>query len=141
MRQTQTDLNHKRANPNSAGEATAQKRLCVKESVIDEKEVWMPHEAFKFAKELRRQYNGELTDALLEKLMFEFNRIWSKREEQRVQRIKNQCAHEVMKLQRKLNQNPAYDQVHAKQTIHRLKAELKNAYTDNRKAFAERAER
>ena len=101
----------------------------------------MPHEAFKFAKELRRQYNGELTDALLEKLMFEMNRIWSRREQQRVQRVQAQAAHEVMKLKRKLTQSPAYDEVHSKQTINRLKSELKSAYTDNRKAYAERAER
>jgi len=101
----------------------------------------MPQDAFKFAKEFRRTYNGELTDALLDKLLFELNRIWSKRENQRVQRIQAQCAHEIMKLKRKLGQSAPFNEVQAKNTINRLRNELKTSYKENRKAFDERAEK
>ena len=116
-------------------------RLCVQEELVDEKELWTPHDAFRFAQEFRKKYNGELTDALLEKLLFELNRIWSRREQQRISRVKAACAHEVMKLKRKLSQGVPFNEVQAKQTIHRLRNDLKTSYKENRQAYAERADR
>jgi len=138
---TPVDSSYKRL---TAGAGTAEgvvERLCVQEALVDEKELWTPQDAFKFAQEFRRKYDGELNDALLEKLLFELNRIWSRREQQRIQRVQAQCAHEVMKLKRKLSQGVPFNEVQAKQTINRLKNELKTSYKENRKVFAERAER
>ena len=106
--------------------------------LIDEKELWIPRDAFKFMQEFRQNYKGELTDPLVEKLLFELNRIWSRREQQRVDRLKEQYTFEMMKLSRKNTQSATFNEVQAKQTINRLKNDLKNAYTDNRTAFAER---
>lgn len=142
---TLTDTNYKRLTGAPLGStATADgviERLCVQEALLEEKEMWSPQDAFKFAQEFRKKYNGELTDALLEKLLFELNRIWSRREQQRIQRVKAQCAHEVMKLKRKLSQGVPFNEVQAKQTINRLKNELKTSYKENRTAFAERSEK
>jgi len=142
MRQTLVDTSFKKLS--SGGMTSPEKvieRLCVKESLLDEKEVWVPHDAHRFAHEFRKQFKGELTEALLEKLMFELNKIWSRREQQRIQRVQAQCAHEVMKLKRKLSQSAPFNEVQAKQTINRLRGELKTSYKENRKAFDERAER
>lgn len=50
------------------------------EEVIDERMLWCPEEAWKFAQEFRIRYQGELTDILIERLLFELNKIWSRRE-------------------------------------------------------------
>jgi len=141
LKQTNVDSTYKRLNAGQSASESVIQRLCVQESQLDEKEMWMPNDAFKFAKEFRRTYNGELTDALLDKLLFELNRIWSKRENQRVQRVQAQCAHEIMKLKRKLGQSAPFNEVQAKQTINRLRNELKTSYKENRKAFDERMEK
>jgi len=142
---TQLDIDYKRlTGAVSSAAKTADAvvdRLCGPEKLVEEKEMWTPHDAFRFAQEFRKKYNGELTDALLEKLLFELNRIWSRREQQRIQRVKTECAHEIMKLKRKLNQGVPFNEVQAKQTIHRLKNELKSSYKENRQAFADRAEK
>jgi len=140
IRKTNVDLNHNKTYGPSVKESVVE-RLCVKESLLDEKEMWIPHDASKFAREFRRTYNGEITDALMDKLLFELNRIWSKRENQRVQRIQSQCAHEIMKLKRKLEQTAPFNEVQAKQTINRLRGELTTSYKENRKAFDERMEK
>lgn len=56
-------------------------------------------------------------------------------------RLKENYSHELMKLKRKATQSSTYDEVRAKDTINRLKNELKMAYTQNRKAFAERSDK
>lgn len=140
MRQTQVDTSFKKLTGTASPENAIQ-RLCVQEALLDEKEVWVPQDAHKFVADFRRKYKGELTDALLEKLLFELNKIWSRREQQRIQRIQSQCSHEIMKLKRKLSQSAPFNEVQAKQTINRLKGELKTSYKENRKAFDERAER
>jgi len=136
---TQVDTNYKRITGKPDAEGVIE-RLCVQEALLEEKEMWTPHDAFRFAQEFRKKYDGELTDALLEKLLFELNRIWSRREQKRIQRVEAKCAHEIMKLKRKLGQSVPFNEVQAKQTINRLKNELKTSYKENRKAFAERTE-
>lgn len=46
-------------------------RPCIQEEIIDEKLLWVPEEAFKFAHDFRLKYNGELTEVLIEDLLFE----------------------------------------------------------------------
>ena len=89
----------------------------------------------------RRDYNGELTDTLVEKLLFELNRIWSRRETGRLNRLKNQYSAEIQRLERKVSNHPSYKEVQSKQTITRLRNDLKGAYKDNRQAFAERTDK
>lgn len=60
----------------------------------------MPEEAFKFAHEFRLKYSGELTDTLIEKLLFELNKIWSKREQRMLNRVKGNAASETAGLRR-----------------------------------------
>ena len=119
------------------------RRLCetVADPTLSEPEKWVPQDAFKFMQEFRRNYNGELTDTLIEKMLFELNRIWSRRENSRINRIKNQYSAEIQRLQRKISHHPNYKEVQSKQTITRLRNELKGSYKENRQAFAERMEK
>lgn len=117
-------------------------RPCQEEAqLIDEKMLWVPEEAFKFAHEFRLKYRGEMTDTLIERLLFELNKVWSHREQRLLQRVKAGCAAETSVLRRQLAFNPKYDEHQAVQTINRLKGQLKSAYKENRAAFAERATR
>lgn len=49
---------------------------CVDE-VIDEKMLWCPEEAWKFAHDFRLKYKGEMTEKIIERLLFELNKIWT----------------------------------------------------------------
>ncbi|KAL4471197.1 hypothetical protein ABPG72_007564 [Tetrahymena utriculariae] len=109
--------------------------------VEDEKLLWVPEEAFRFAHEFRLKYNGELTDTLIEQLLFELNKIWSKREQRLLKRVKGSAASETASLRRQLAFNPTYDEHQAKITIQRLQNQLKQAYKENREAFAQRERR
>ncbi len=82
-----------------------------------------------------------MSDNLIEHLMFELNKIWSRREARIVKQVKANCAHEVASLKRQLAFNPKYDEHQAKNTIQRLKNQLKQAYKENRELFAERQSR
>lgn len=55
------------------GEEEAGKRSCLREErkKVKEEEMWVPSEAFQFAREFRGKYGGELTDELIEYLLFE----------------------------------------------------------------------
>ena len=116
------------------------RRTCitVEEPLVDERNLWIPEEAYKFAQEFRLKYKGELTDILFDKLLFELNRIWSKREQQQINRVKSQYAIEVKALSRQIKHHPSYDEVQAKETINRLKEQLKNAYKEHREMHNER---
>ena len=46
-------------------------RPCLDNELIDEKLLWVPEQAFKFAHNFKLKYNGELTDILIEDLLFE----------------------------------------------------------------------
>lgn len=78
--------------------------MCVKSSedayVEDEKLLWVPEESYKFAQSFRLKYDGELTDTLIENLLFELNKIWSRREQRLLQRVKGSAAHETAGLRR-----------------------------------------
>jgi len=124
-----------------AGSASPRsRRICTinEDPIVDEKMLWIPQEAHKFVQEFRKKYKGELTDSLIEKLLFELNRIWSKREQQQINRLKNQYSSEVSKLNRKIKHHPSYDEVQAKETINRLKQQVKNTYKEQREMFADR---
>ena len=116
------------------------RRTCitVEEPLVDEKNLWIPEEAYKFAQEFRLKYKGELTDILFDKLLLELNRIWSKREQQQINRVRSQYAIEVQKLNRQMKHHPSYDEVQAKETINKLKEQLKNAYKEHRQMYNER---
>lgn len=55
-------------------------RPCVEDEIVDERNLWCPEDAWKFAHDFRLNYDGELTETLIEKLLYEFSKIWSKRE-------------------------------------------------------------
>jgi len=67
---------------------------------LDEKMLWCPEEAWKFASTFRLKYEGEMTDILIERLLFELNKIWSRREKKLIQQVKSNCTHEISALRR-----------------------------------------
>ena len=56
------------------GEGEGVRRICFGEEGRKEEELWVPSEAFEFAREFRGKYGGELTDELIEYLLFEVYR-------------------------------------------------------------------
>jgi len=91
----------------------------------------VPSEAFKFAHEFRIKYNGQLTDTLIEHLLFELNKAFSRREDKRVSEIKARYSKEAELLRRKLAMTPSLDYNQALLEIKRLKEQLKEAYKTN----------
>lgn len=108
---------------------------------INEDMLWVPSEAFKFAHEFRVRYNGQLTDTLIEHLLFELNKIWSKREDRVLGSVKGKYSSEAEFLRRKMANSPTLDLHQARTEIDRLKKELKNAYKENRNLHVDRDKR
>ena len=69
------------------------------------------------------------------------NKIWGKREEKAIDRVKASLSHEMASLRRQLELNNKYDDVVKNQEINRLKGQLKRAYKENRENFDNRAKR
>lgn len=69
------------------------------------------------------------------------NKIWCKKEEKGLDRIKNSFSHELGSLKRQLQTGNKYDNVINKQEITRLKGQLKKAYKENREDFDNRQKR
>jgi hypothetical protein len=110
---------------------------------VDESVLWVPSEAFKFAHEFRIKYDGQLTDTLIEHLLFELNKIWSTREQRLLDGQKKKYSSAAETLRRKSNQitHGPLELVNAQKEIQRLKGCLKNAYKENRDAHADRLKR
>jgi hypothetical protein len=110
---------------------------------VDESVLWVPSEAFKFAHEFRIKYDGQLTDTLIEHLLFELNKIWSTREQRLLDGQKKKYSSAAEQLLRKTDQitHGPLELVNAKREIQRLKGCLKNAYKENRDAHADRLKR
>ena len=51
-----------------------------------------------------------MTDVLIERLLFELNKIWSHREQALLKRVKSNAAIEISGLRRQLSFNPKYDE-------------------------------
>ena len=95
---------------------------------VNENVLWVPSETFKFAHEFRIKYNGQLTDTLIEHLLFELNKVFSKREDKRVSEIKARYSKEAELLRRKLASTPSMDLNQALLEIKRQRLQLKEAY-------------
>lgn len=66
--------------------------LCACKSVdlmVDEKILWVPQEAYRFAHEFRLKYDGRLTETLIEHLLYELNRVWNQREKKMTAVVKS----------------------------------------------------
>jgi N-methylhydantoinase A/oxoprolinase/acetone carboxylase beta subunit len=81
----------------------------------------VPTEAVQFAHELRVKYDGRLTDTLVDRLIFEINKQFLKREETRVSRVKADCAREIKALRAKLIALGNYDVIMQKTELERVK--------------------
>lgn len=62
---------------------------------VDEKALWVPQEAYKFAHEFRLKFDGKLTESLIEHLLFELNKIWNDREKRIIGGIKSKYSNEA----------------------------------------------
>ncbi|CAI2362644.1 unnamed protein product [Moneuplotes crassus] len=93
----------------------------------NEKENWIPEEAYQLAHEVRYQTSGEISPQLMNKLLTSLNKIWRIREKQNELRIKSKYTSEIEKLKRERNMKGQYDGVQAKKSLARTRAQLKKA--------------
>jgi hypothetical protein len=107
---------------------------------VDEKVLWVPQEAYKFAHQFRQKYDGRMTEGLVEHLLYELNKIWNQREKRLLATVKSSYNNETEYLRRKIAHTPTAELTHLQSEIKRLRADLKNAYKDNRDLHVHRAE-
>lgn len=79
---------------------------CNKE-FIPESGFWVPEKVYNYGKEFVRERKGELTQAELELLLYDLNRIWREREKRIVNTMTSLRSKEVEQLKRKLAQQKA----------------------------------
>ena len=116
-------------------------RDCTKhELYVDEKVLWVPQEAYRFAHEFRLKYNGNLTESLIEHLLFELNKIWAHREKSLLATVKSSYNGETEYLRRKIANTPSLELNQLQAEVKRLRKDLKNSYKDNRDLHINRPE-
>ena len=75
--------------------------ICNK-AFISEPGLWVPENIYKFAKEFVRLRKGELTNAELELLMYDLNKMWRERERTIINSLNGIKAQEIGTLRRKI---------------------------------------
>lgn len=74
---------------------------CNKE-FIPESGFWVPENVYTFAKEFVKERKGDLTQAELELLLYDLNKMWREREKRIINTLNSQKGKEVDKLKRKI---------------------------------------
>ena len=74
-----------------------------------EMEEWIPEEAFKVAHDFRNKCASSISQAQLNVLLQELNKIWRNREKKQVQRVQNQTHREIAYLRRQLTGRKPYE--------------------------------
>ena len=95
------DTKSKLDNPPNKNSQTIHFCTCNK-AFIPESGFWVPEKVYSFGKQFIKERKGELTEAELELLLYELNRIWREREKRIVNTCSAMKAHEVGKYKRKL---------------------------------------
>lgn len=77
----------------------------------EEREDWIPDEAFKIAHTFRNKCAGQVSSALMNTLLKDLNKIWKNREDKQISRIKQECSREVQFLRRQVQFKKPYNKV------------------------------
>lgn len=129
-------VRHKRTSSSDrTGSATTlgTQRLSVGGAYAEEKELWVPQEAYKVMLEFVKKNRGILTEENMETLLFDLNKIWTNRENAKIERITSQNKYELSKMKRKLS-NMSFDEMQNRHIVPRLSTDFKEAQKENHKS-------
>lgn len=101
---------------------------------------WVPEKAHQFAQQFRQMCAKEgnmISEELIDSLLYELNKIWSKKNENDMRVLRKNCQFEVSKVQRQKSADPL-NVVESKQTIERLRKEISRLEAENRELFGKR---
>ena len=68
-----------------------------------EREYWVSQEAYNVTLEFIEKNRGVLNESNMDKLLLELNKIWSKREQEQIDKLTSQYRSEISTLKRKLS--------------------------------------
>lgn len=119
------------AGPKTYGKAECQE---------PEENSWIPQEAFEIAHSYRDQHGDALSEAMIEKMLRELNKVWRDRERRQIARVKLQCNTEIKDLRRQITMQAPVSETNQTRQITRLKDQLKEAKKDLRNNVAKRKE-
>ena len=88
---------------------------------------WIPEEAYRVAHDFRSRCASNVSQALMNTMLSDLNKIWRAREKKQISRIKSEANREVQFLRREVAFKKPYQQVMHEQDVKRLKSELKDA--------------
>jgi hypothetical protein len=101
-----------------------------------EAEDWIPEEAFRVAHDFRNRCASTVSQALMNQLLADLNKIWRDREKKSIARVQNNAHREIQYLRRQISFRKPYDQVVHEQDVKRLKKTIKDANTALRENVA-----
>lgn len=105
----------------------------VKISAENEKDDWVPSQAFKMVKDFLAKYgNSGFNSVQINQLLEDLNAIWRRREKNLLSQVRSKCNRELEKLRRQISNAPSYEQVVSNDKIDRLKTDLRRANSDLR---------
>ena len=92
----------------------------------DEVEDWIPEEAFKVAHDFRNRCAGSVSQAMMNQMLQDLNRIWRSREKKSLARAQTQANREIQFLRRQISFRKPYDEVIHEQEVKKLKKQVKD---------------
>jgi hypothetical protein len=117
-------------------------RLCERKRLEKEdvfnSDNWVPADAFNCAYDFKNRYNIEISESLINDLLSSLNKIWRDREQKQISRLKTKYQHEIMELRRKVMMRSPFDEFQSKNTISKLKKDLKSVKDDLRTNIVEK---
>lgn len=91
---------------------------------------WVPQEAYKLAQDTLHRNRGVLSEAKINALIAELNKVWKERLRKQVNRVKQNYMEEIVRLRRERAAANHFDEEEAKKAISRLKTDVNCAYKE-----------
>ena len=101
-----------------------------------EEDDWIPEEAFRLAHDFRNRCASTVSQALMNQLLADLNKIWRDREKKSIARVQNNSHREIQFLRRQMSFRKPYDQVVHEQDVKRLKKTIKDTQSALRENVA-----
>ncbi|KNC47215.1 uncharacterized protein AMSG_03643 [Thecamonas trahens ATCC 50062] len=118
-----------RSSSSSVAQKGSRRQAAVQAAFDTERTQWVPEEAWHRALALQRGSLPGLDEATLREWLAELNRVWTKREDARVQRVQSKASAQIASLKEKLANMRPYDDVLVDEKMGALRRTIKELRT------------
>lgn len=99
---------------------------CMKTPNFDESVFYVPEKAYKFMQQFRVETKSEVSDAQIELLLFELNKIWFEKEKETVGLLKKSNSEKFNAQKRFFDAQKSFDDKNIETNFNRMKKDFKD---------------